>query len=116
MTIDEKINEQIKNCVDKFMTKLDYYKLMFRFFLFSLGTISIILLTVIGWSYNPIRDIAVLKREVMIMNEKIDKLLKNKSVKINKEILDPVDYDKIINIKTPALSAVCDDKYRNKQQ
>jgi len=111
-SMDEKIRDQISDCDKKYLSKLEYYKIMLRLVLLSLATISTILLAVIGWSYTPIQDIAVLKNEVKQMNKKLDKIILEEGIKQNKEDKQNIDflpeYDfEILKLKTPALGAIC---------
>jgi len=69
--------EKYEHCKRKFMWKIEYYKVTLRTILASLSVITVILLAVIGYSYKPISDIAVLKIEVKNIHEKLDILIKN---------------------------------------
>jgi len=107
--IEDKIENQYLKC------RRDYYKHMFRLLVGSMATIFIIISGIVAWSYEPIKAIAVLKREVVIMNEKLDVILKlngHDKKKISEESENKPDKDKEIkidalNIQSPALGAIC---------
>ena len=58
------------------MSKLGYYKMVLRTVLASLTVTTALILTVIAATYQPIRDIAVLKSQVLEINRKLDFLIK----------------------------------------
>ena len=75
-TIHEAVKEQTVECDGKFMSKLSYYKTVLRTVLASLTVTTALILTVIAATYQPIRDIAVLKSQVLEINAKLDFLIK----------------------------------------
>lgn len=105
--IDKLFSQQTEKCIKLFMSKLEWYKMIFRMFILSLGTITILIMAVIGWSYTPIKDIAVLKREVCLMSKKIDELVKDEKSKNEKTM------EEIMAIKTPATQAICGGEPKN---
>lgn len=114
--MEEKIDKQLEECNEKFILKLEYYRMLFKMFLLSLGTVTLIVLTVVGWSYTPIQDIAVLKREVKIMSEDIKDIKKELTI-AGKSGHDLTE-DQIIALKVPAVNAVCgetDDRSEDRQ-
>lgn len=112
------MKEQYEHCKRKFLWKAEYYKLTLRTVLGSLGVITIIILAVVGYSYQPIRDIATLKVEVKVMNEKLDVIIKNgekeqksekteKHSKTEKSVMpDEIRIDSLA-LASPALSGIC---------
>jgi len=90
MITEEKIEEMIKeNMLFQFtICKGSYYKSMLRMLIGSMSTIILILSGIVAWSYGPLGDIRVLKREVEIMHCKLDLILKieNESIKSGKPV------------------------------
>jgi hypothetical protein len=83
--VEEKIEFQYMRC------RKDYYKTWLKLVLGSLGTIIVIVGSIVLWSYEPMRDITVLKMEVKSMQEKLDLILKFKGGIEKKEISDLSD-------------------------
>jgi hypothetical protein len=89
---------------------------MLRTVLTSLGIITIIILAVVGYSYEPIADIATLKEAVRRMDKKLDILIKNgkekKSEQKSENTENKVERKEIVidtlALAEPALTAVCD--------
>lgn len=71
----EKVDNQYVKC------RRDYYKSILTFFLGSLSTIIVIVSGIILWSYEPLKDIAVLKVELRIVQEKLDLIIKQNGIK-----------------------------------
>jgi len=67
--VDDKVLLQFTTC------RKDYYKTMLRIMIASVSTLFLTLSGIIVWSYKPISDIEVLKREVVIINKKLDEAL-----------------------------------------
>lgn len=108
------MKEQYEHCKRKFLWKIEYYKICLRTILASLSVITIVILAVVGYSYEPIRDIATLKEAVRRMDKKLDVLIKNGENK-NKESENTekrTEKKKIVvdtmALSDPALTAVCE--------
>ena len=105
--VDEKIEFQYVTC------QKNYYKVILRTVIASVTSVTIILMGIIGWSYRPISDIAVLKKEVKIMHEKLDVVIKKDKPKTQKTAENDSDQEtKAIQVSAqdlaaPALGAVC---------
>lgn len=110
--VEEKIEYQYMRC------RKDYYKTMLKLVLGSLGTIIVIVGSIVLWSYGPMRDITIMKMEVRIMQEKLDIILKKNGYKkknISEKLENKPDQTTaegeikidVLNIANPALGAVC---------
>ena len=77
-TIMTTIRQQEEECEKKFMTKLSYYRIALSTVLASLGIIVAIVMTIIGASYGPVKDIATMKVQITEINSKLG-IMMNKS-------------------------------------
>ena len=80
-TIMTTIRQQEEECEKKFMTKLSYYRIALSTVLASLGIIVAIVMTIIGASYGPVKDIATMKVQITEIHEKVDLIIKNSHIK-----------------------------------
>ena len=74
--VEKKINAQIKHCQRSYLTQKQYYQGALAALVTIIGITVGLALTAVKASYEPVRDIAILKMELKIINNKLDNALK----------------------------------------
>lgn len=93
--VEELLEKQRKWCfkdflqIDVYQTdRAKFYKNVLGAVFSVIGICIIIFSGVVAWSYKPIQDIATLKAEVRLMNDNLNKLLRQNGQRAREEIMD----------------------------
>lgn len=73
--IEELVGEKIAS--QYMLCRKNYYKNVLRVLIGGISTIIIIMAGIVGWSYQPVSDIQVLKIQMKVIEGKLDIMLKN---------------------------------------